>query len=189
MRGQTLKLNKFSFLVAIILMLPLLSFYPEAIMAETDETGSANISVYPSFSAEDLLSKTNAIRGENAIGTLSSDEKLQKAAQRKAEDMAKNGYFAHTAPSGKTPWEWLDEEDYAYLKAGENLAVNFKNSSALIEGWMDSPSHKKNLLNGNFEEVGIGIAYGEFEGKKAVYVVEFYGTEEKGLIDGLLAMF
>jgi len=50
---------------------------------------------------------------------------LEQAAQLKANDMAEKGYFAHTSPDGKTPWEWLKDVSYPFLAAGENLAVNF----------------------------------------------------------------
>jgi uncharacterized protein YkwD len=184
MRGQAQKFNKFSFLAAAIPMLIIFGFYSGTTAAQNpdkEKSRSTQISVNPSFTIVDLLDKTNSAREENNVSRLASEKKLQAAAQKKAEDMAKNNYFAHTAPSGKNPWQWLDEENYIYQKAGENLAVNFENSSELIKGWLDSPSHKKNLLNENFKEVGIGIAQGTFEGRSAVYVVEFYATPEKRL--------
>jgi uncharacterized protein YkwD len=192
MRRLARKLNKFLFLTAIFMIMAFSVFYPGITTASISSPGAAQISSESSLSVADILAKTNAVREENKVDRLTLEEKLQAAAQRKAEDMANNNYFAHTTPSGKTPWQWLNEENYAYQRAGENLAVNFENSSELVQGWMDSPLHKKNLLNGDFEEVGIGVAHGTYEGNDAVYIVEFYATPEKSLssdvFDRLLAV-
>jgi len=72
-----------------------------------------------------LVMMTNNERTHESLHTLSENTQLKEAAQLKANDMASKGYFAHTSPEGKTPWYWLDLVGYPYIKAGENLAVNF----------------------------------------------------------------
>lgn len=134
-----------------------------------------------------LLHQVNAARG--GLGALRTDRFLQNAAQRKAEDMARRGYFAHMDADGKTPWRWAEEEGYAYTGLGENLAVNFDTAEEVIREWLASPSHRANLLNGRYTETGIGIAVGEYAGSHdAVYVVEFYGQPEKTFAAGLYGL-
>jgi hypothetical protein len=123
-----------------------------------------------------LTNLTNEERAQNNANPLIENTLLNKAAQMKASDMAEKGYFAHTSPDGKTPWYWLDKVGYLYKLAGENLAVNFFESKDVAEAWMNSPTHRANVLKKEYKEIGFGIASGTFEGKNTVFVAEFFGT-------------
>jgi hypothetical protein len=101
---------------------------------------------------------------------------LNQAAQEKADDMAQNGYFAHTSPDGKTPWYWLDQVGYNYSYAGENLAVNFTDSQDVTAAWMNSPEHRANILKANYTEVGTGVAEGMYDGNETIFVAQDFGT-------------
>lgn len=123
-----------------------------------------------------LLSRTNAERSAAGKSALKINTKLNAAAQAKANDMIANDYWAHTSPTGVTPWYWFDWAGYEYLVAGENLAYGFETSDGVIAGWMNSPSHRDNLLNSVFEDVGFGIANGEnYQGGHNTVVVAEYG--------------
>ena len=122
-----------------------------------------------------IVDATNSERVMESFGTLAVNPLLQGAAQKKADDMAAKGYFAHTAPDGTAPWAWFRQSGYAYAYAGENLAVNFMDSKDVVDAWMRSPSHHANIMNGKYTEIGIGVAEGEYQGERAVYVVQFFG--------------
>lgn len=109
-------------------------------------------------SANTLLQETNLERTANGDPVLRLNDKLALAAQAKASDMAKRNYWSHITPDGKQPWVFLDEAGYDYQKAGENLAYGFSSSKDTVAGWMNSPSHKANLLDKDFTEVGFGYA-------------------------------
>lgn len=123
-----------------------------------------------------LTTLTNEERAQNDAGPLTQNDLLAKAAELKAQDMASNGYFAHTSPDGKTPWYWLDQVGYHYKLAGENLAVNFFESTDVAEAWMNSPTHRDNIVKKNYTEIGIGVANGKYEGRNTVFVAQFFGT-------------
>lgn len=123
-----------------------------------------------------LESMTNKERTANNVGLLSTNELLEKAAQMKAEDMATRGYFAHNSPDGKTPWYWLEQVGYKYTYAGENLAVNFFESEDVSEAWMNSPTHRANIVKKDYTEIGIGVAKGIYQGKHTIFVAQFFGT-------------
>jgi hypothetical protein len=93
--------------------------------------------------------------------------------------MAAGGYFAHTSPSGATPWSWLDQVGYFYEEAGENLAVNFSDSADIDNAWMNSLSHKENILRKNFTEIGIATAKGIYKDRETIFVVQFFGRPAK----------
>ena len=123
-----------------------------------------------------LIDGTNAARSANGLSGLKTNSLLQAAAQEKANDMVKNDYFAHTSPAGVTPWHWFQDVGYNFFAAGENLAVNFSDSADVTKAWMNSPAHRQNILNNGFTEIGIATAQGEFQGRQAIYVVEFFGA-------------
>lgn len=124
-----------------------------------------------------IIKEVNPVREKNSLLKLNISKNLSAAAQAKAEDMIKKDYFSHTGPDGKRPWEWIKEAGYNYASAGENLAINFSDPIALVNAWMNSPSHAKNILNGYFENIGVGIAKGEFKGKEATIAVMFLGRK------------
>jgi len=126
-----------------------------------------------------LVDFTNETRVAHAEFSLSTNTTLQKAAQMKADDMARRGYFSHNTPEGKEPWYFFEKAGYDFVYAGENLAVNFVDSKDVVDAWMDSKLHRENILNAGFREVGIGIASGIYNGREAVFVVQFFGTPIK----------
>lgn len=122
-----------------------------------------------------IVDETNFSRRGHSLSPLSVNPSLAKAAARKAEDMAQKGYFAHFGPDGKSPWAWMHEAGYVFDYAGENLAVDFVDSADVAGAWMNSPSHRDNVLNGEFTEIGIGIAEGIYQGRNTIFVVEMFG--------------
>lgn len=119
---------------------------------------------------------TNEDRVARALPELRVNPELESAAQRKAVDMAARGYFAHRGPDGKEPWEWITEAGYKYSYAGENLAVRYTDSAEVVEAWMASPSHRANILKPVYTEIGVGVAYGMYQGAPAAYVVQYFGA-------------
>lgn len=105
-----------------------------------------------------LLSATNAQRSAYGVSTLTINSKLNSAAQAKANDMVNRDYWSHQTPDGQQPWVFIINAGYQYLAAGENLAYGFSTSNGAVTGWMNSPSHKANLLSTSFTEVGFGYA-------------------------------
>ena len=122
-----------------------------------------------------LVDETNQSRMTQNLGKLASNPALERAAQMKADDMAAKSYFAHNAPDGKTPWYWFDQAGYDYAAAGENLAVNFTDSKDVTQAWLASPTHRANIMNANYTEIGIASAHGTYKGKEAIFVVQEFG--------------
>jgi len=119
-----------------------------------------------------IFSFTNDNRLDNDLNYLKRNSLLDEAAKLKAEDMASEEYFAHTSPEGLKAWDFINKVGYKFNSAGENLAINFLDSQDVIDAWMDSPTHRANILNNNFTEIGIGMAKGEYEGKETIFIVQ-----------------
>lgn len=123
-----------------------------------NRTVTGNVMAYATeMSSSGLLSATNAQRAANGKSNLSINSKLTSAAQTKANDMAARNYWSHNTPDGKAPWYFVEQAGYSYSKAGENLAYGFTTSGQTVNGWMNSQSHKDNMLDGSFTEVGFGF--------------------------------
>jgi hypothetical protein len=123
-----------------------------------------------------LSAFTNDERQAQNLQILKVNPILNKAAEMKANDMATNGYFAHTSPEGKTPWYWLEKVGYQYQYAGENLAVDFSDSKDVTDAWMKSLTHKANIVKGNYTEIGTGVASGMYEGRETIFVAQVYAN-------------
>jgi len=122
-----------------------------------------------------LVELTNQSRLQNNIAPLKYNLLLEQAAQLKAQDMAAKGYFDHVSPEGATPWSWLQKVGYRFSGAGENLAINFVDSSDIERAWLNSPGHRANILESRFSEIGIATAKGMYQGKETTFVVQFFG--------------
>lgn len=127
------------------------------------------------MSVSDLLASANTSRAANGLAPLSLNSLLNSSAQSKAQHMVTNNYWAHVAPDGTQPWYFFSQAGYAYVAAGENLAYGFNTGSEVNTAWMNSPSHRANIL-GNYTEVGFGIASSAtFQGGENTLVVAHYG--------------
>jgi len=126
-------------------------------------------------SVRSLFEKTNELRSRFELSPLKLNTKLNEAAAKKAEDMFANDYWSHNSPVGKEPWDFIRSSKYEYIYAGENLAVDFAESDEVISAWYDSMSHRENLLNDKFTEVGFAEVDGTLKGRKTTLVVQMFG--------------
>lgn len=129
-----------------------------------------------SITAEDLFSLTNQERTKLSLPILKSNALLASAAYNKGVDMFADQYWAHVAPDGTTPWDFILGAGYDYHYAGENLAKDFTQASSIVAAWMNSPSHRDNIVNENFEDMGIAVVSGTFNGEETTICVQMFGT-------------
>lgn len=122
-----------------------------------------------------IIELTNKARSEAGLPVLMHSAILDKAAALKAQDMLNNNYFAHNSPDGIKPWEWFKQAGYNYTYAGENLAMNFSEAEEAMEAWLKSPTHKANIMNNNYDEIGIAVAIGKIDGRETTIVVQHFG--------------
>jgi len=97
-------------------------------------------------------------------------------AQKLIIHMITNNYWVHYAPDGTTPWLFIVSSGYQYKTAGENLAKGFDTSSGVVAGWMESPTHKANVL-GDYTDVGFAVTNGILMGSETTLIVAMYGTK------------
>src|SRR3989344_5403829 len=124
-----------------------------------------------------VMNWTNVQRKENGnLPPLKENLVLNAAAEAKLKDMFKNQYFEHVSPAGIGPGELVESAGYEYIASGENLALgNFDGDRDLVQAWMDSPGHRANILNIKYQEIGVAVGNGIFEGHETWLAVQEFG--------------
>lgn len=126
-----------------------------------------------------VLDLVNYERKQEGLGNLSIDESLSDAARRKAADMLTDDYWAHVNPKkGTGPWYFFDAVNYSYRYAGENLARDFGTTEPMVRVWMDSPTHRENIMSPRYEDTGIAVVNGRLGGTETTLVVQLFGTRQ-----------
>lgn len=167
---------------ALLLKLPALLSYPVIILIVLLSLSTLTslkpgiLGVVSNIDTKSVIEETNHSREKSGAPTLRENAKLSEAAQKKAQDMISKGYWAHITPTGRTPWDFIRETGYSYTAAGENLARDFSDVPSLMSAWLASQSHKDNLLNREFSEIGIGVAQGQVDGRPTIFVVQMFAT-------------
>jgi len=126
------------------------------------------------ITAEKLYQLTNQERLKYGLSALNYNEKLSQAAYKKAQDMFAKNYWAHYGPNGVTPWNFILSVGYQYEYAGENLAKNFLFSDGVVSAWMNSPTHRDNILRKEYTDVGFAIVSGVLNGEETTLVVQMF---------------
>lgn len=135
-------------------------------------------SVYANvYLEEQLFTEVNNIRKENNLPILNKNLELQRAAKLKTIDMANNNYFAHVSPSNLKWSDFIKEEGYNYIYAGENLAKDYENSREIISAWIESPSHRENILNPEFVDTGIAVNFNRSNFGSGILVAQEFGKK------------
>ncbi len=147
---------------------------PPAVRALTQ----GNVLAYASdITPTDLLDQTNQQRVANGLSPLRMDARLNQSATLKAGNMFAENYWAHVSPSGIQPWYWFTQAGYNYTYAGENLAKDFDTTAGTVQGWMNSPGHRANILNPHYTDVGFAVENGTLVGGQTTLVVAHYGAQ------------
>jgi uncharacterized protein YkwD len=153
-------LTAFSFVIALCLFASYLQTYRPEVLGTTTLLNQQNI-----------VEELNISRQQHGVGQLQPNEQLNRAAQAKASDMTSHKYWSHVAPDGTTPWQWIDKTGYSYSVAGENLARGFSTTPGVMTAWEESPTHRDNMLDGRYRDVGVAVVPSGVYGHESTIVV------------------
>jgi len=122
-----------------------------------------------------VIQWTNSQREKEGLPPLKESSKLNATALMKAEDMLAKQYFEHISPSGEGVDGLANRVGYEFIAIGENLALgDFQDDETLVQGWMDSPGHRENILSSRYQEIGVAVLRGEFEGRVTWLAVQHF---------------
>lgn len=119
--------------------------------------------------ANEVLALVNQERAANGLAAVTLNAQLNQAAQRHSFDMGCKFFLSHTGSDGSDPGARIDATGYYWLTWGENVAAGYSTAATVMNGWMNSPGHRANILNGSFTEMGIGYAYNSADTVKSYY--------------------
>lgn len=129
-----------------------------------------------SITPDQVIELTNVERGKAGLQPLTTNPLLNQAALAKANNMFANDYWAHVAPDGATPWSFIQAAGYRYSVAGENLARDFSDTPGMIEAWMNSETHRANIIHQKYTEIGVAVVNGKLQGVETTLVVQMFGV-------------
>jgi hypothetical protein len=130
---------------------------------------------------KNIIVLSNSERERNNLNSLTENEALNKAAESKLANMFSENYWDHTGPKGETAWDFISETGYQYQLAGENLARGFSNSEPTIKAWMASPTHRANILNSRYKEIGVAVGSGKINGNATTVIVQLFGEPKTAI--------
>jgi hypothetical protein len=168
-RAKLLHNHSLGFLICFFLIFQLI--LSSLLILKPDVLGFA-----AQIAPERVIELTNQERAKAGAPALIYNSALTEAALRKAGDMFAFNYWAHNSPSGRDPWSFFLEVGYRYLYAGENLARDFANPEAVVAAWMASPTHRDNIINSKYKEIGVAVIDGTLNGIETTLVVQHFGT-------------
>ena len=128
---------------------------PQQTQADATTTQQPQVSDF----VTEVVRLTNNIRSQNGLSQLTINSELQTAAVGHSQDLAFQDFFSHTGLDGQEPWDRAIEAGYNYRTIGENIAAGQLTPQEVVQAWFDSPSHRVNLLNATFTEIGVGYTF------------------------------
>lgn len=168
-KAKLLHSSSLTFLtIVLILFQGFITFFPKF--------GPNILGYAANISPDEVIRLTNEKRAQNGLAPVTLNSTLSQAAQAKGADMLNKDYWAHVAPDGTQPWKFFVDFGYKYRYAGENLARDFTNPSSTVDAWMNSPSHRENMLNPKYKDIGVAVVEGDLAGVDTTIVVQFFGT-------------
>lgn len=114
----------------------------------------------PSDYEKKVVELVNKERAKEGLEPLKLDDRLSSLARKKSQDMADKNYFSHTSPTYGSPFDMMHQFDFTFRAAGENIAAGQRSPEQVVEGWMNSEGHRKNIMNENFTHIGVGYVEG-----------------------------
>lgn len=124
-----------------------------------------------------LMALINQERESRNLSTLLTHQSLLTASFQKSQDMIDRDYFAHIDPDGNYVWPKIVAAGYTpYKILGENLAVDFSTSEGVVKAWIDSQSHRANLLHPDFVHQGLGALFGDYQDRYTNLTTSLFGT-------------
>jgi uncharacterized protein YkwD len=123
-----------------------------------------------------ILDAVNAARREKRLRPLVLEPRLAVAAQRHAEAMRDRGFYSHDTPEGLTARDRILAAGYPARVVGENIAEGQFTVAEVMNGWLNSPAHRRNILEPSFTQLGVGLAIGRFDARYRLVWVQDFGA-------------
>lgn len=163
-------LHNFSLFKLVLLVL-----FSQLILTGVNQAKPGVLGFASNIDVNSIVAQTNAERRAGGLSDLQLSPILSESARQKASHMFEKNYWAHNGPDGTSPWDFFKAVNYNYLYAGENLARDFNDSASVTKAWMESPTHRDNIMSGRYKEIGVAVVNGILNGQETTLVVQHFG--------------
>lgn len=130
-----------------------------------------------SITPSQVIDQTNRNRASLGLPPLTANSLLSSAAAAKGSNMCAEQYWAHVSPKGTTPWVYIKNSGYQYSVAGENLARDFSETGSMVAAWMESPTHRANIVSTRYKDIGVAVLDCNLLGSDTALVVQMFGSQ------------
>ncbi len=169
---------KFTFIKRVALFVLALSIISFNVLVKIDVKAGNNSEA---ITIENLLRAHNEYRKEQGVPELKLSNLLIVSSGQKGQIMIDNQCWSHYCPQGKSPWDFFDDAQYDYIYAGENLAEGYYTIDTVMQAWINSKTHRDNIIKPEFTEIGFSILYGDYlNNSNNVLVVAHFGSTANG---------
>ncbi len=128
------------------------------------------------YNEDQVILLINRHRESYDLSPLRKQSALSEAAESKTQHMIEYSYFSHVSPVDGKKWsDFIQETNYEYTEAGENLANGYTSVEEMVQSWMDSPTHRANILADGYTETGVSIKKGTLNGFESIFVAQMFG--------------
>lgn len=131
---------------------------PKQEQAKTAQPAADSVSAFE----QEVAKLVNQERAKAGLKALQLDSELSKVARAKSQDMKDKGYFSHQSPTYGSPFDMMKKFGITYKAAGENIAKGQKTPAEVMDAWMNSDGHRKNILSADFTHIGVGYVDGHW---------------------------
>jgi len=152
-----------------LIVVAFIVFYPLTAWLSTDAAYAQT---------QKIIALTNGLRAQVSLSALQENSKLDEAALEKVRNMLTDQYFAHVSPAGVDLTNWLGNVHYNYSTAGENLALGYATAEEVVTAWQKSPTHYDNIIDPNFQDIGVAMSDGRFDAADTVMVAQYFARPE-----------
>jgi len=141
------------------------------------------------LSREAVVTLTNRERTSNGLTNLTENQLLHSIAEDRARDMLEKDYFGHISPTGVQASDVAQKIGYRYKIIAENIASGtFLTNQKIVDGWMQSPGHRKNILSSEIKEIGVSVMKGKMGGTETWVAVQIFGLQSPAVSTKLCAL-
>jgi uncharacterized protein YkwD len=152
--------------------------YPVSPKVESAGNSIAYSVAREELTREAIITLTNNARAQNGLPSLKENQLLNIIAEARAKDMLEKQYFAHVSPAGQQASDMAQSVGYRYKVIGENIGSgDFYTNQKIIDNWMQSPGHRRNILSTEVEEIGASVLRGKMKGAETYITVQIFGLQ------------
>jgi uncharacterized protein YkwD len=165
------------FIIAVVAFVIISSQIPKIFNVAKNTVSEQSVS-REDLSKGAIIAHTNNARAQNGLPPLTENPLLNSIAEARVRDMLEKQYLAHVSPTGQQASDIAQSIGYRYKVIAENIGSgDFYSNQKVVDGWMQSPGHRNNILSTEVQEIGVAVLKGKMKGVETYVSVQIFGLQ------------